>query len=69
MRISEYKEIDGEMKLVSRDMTQEEIAEIFVAEEEAEPIDALKEMITEMSTATTLAQMRSAAKSFLDKTE
>ena len=49
---------------VYREMTAEELAEL----ETAAP-DALTEMVTAMSTATTLAQMRSAAKNFLEKTE
>ena len=47
-----------------REMTAEELAEL----ETAAP-DALTEMVTAMSTATTIAQMRSAAKEFLNKTE
>ena len=47
---------------VYREMTAEELAEL----EPATP-DALTEMVTAMSTATTIAQMRSAAKSFLEK--
>jgi len=49
---------------VYREMTAEELAEL----ETAAP-DALTEMVTAMSTATTIAQMRSAAKNFLEKTE
>jgi len=49
---------------VYREMTAEELAEL----ETAAP-DALTEMVTAMSTATTIAQMRSAAKEFLNKTE
>jgi len=49
---------------IYREMTAEELAEL----EPATP-DALTEMVTAMSTATTIAQMRSAAKSFLEKTE
>ena len=49
---------------VYREMTAEELAEL----EPAAP-DALTEMVTAMSTATTIAQMRSAAKEFLNKTE
>ena len=68
--ISEYKLVDGEMKFVNREMTAEEEAALPQFEEtETTPENALKEMITEMSTATTLAQMRNAAKVFLDKTE
>ena len=68
--ISEYKLVDGEMKFVDREMTAEEEAALPQIEEPATaPENALKEMITEMSTATTLAQMRSAAKAFLEKTE
>lgn len=36
---------------------------------EAEKANALTEMITSMSTATTLAQMRKACKDFLERTE
>ena len=49
---------------IYREMTAEELAEL----EPATP-DALTEMVTAMSTATTIAQMRSAAKNFLEKTE
>ena len=49
---------------IYREMTAEELAEL----NDATP-DALTEMVAEMSTATTLAQMRSAAKNFLEKTE
>lgn len=69
MIIAELKQIDGKMKLVAREATKKEIAEIPEIEEQEAQTDALKEMITEMSTATTLAQMRNAAKAFLDKTE
>lgn len=71
MRIGEYKQVDGEMKLVTREMTAEEIAELeaLQAGEPTQGTDALKEMITAMSTATTIAQMRNAAKEFLNKTE
>ena len=47
-----------------RELTAEELAELNAATP-----DALTEMVAEMSTATTLAQMRSAAKNFLEKTE
>ncbi len=47
-----------------REMTVEELAEL----EPATP-DAFTEMVEAMSTATTIAQMRSAAKNFLEKTE
>lgn len=68
--IGEYKMKDGKMQLVAREMTAEEEAALPQFEEtEATTENALKEMITEMSTATTLAQMRNAAKAFLDKTE
>ena len=68
--IAEYQLIDGEMRLVEREMTAEEEAVLPQVEEtEATPENALKEMITEMSKATTLAQMRSAARAFLEKTE
>lgn len=49
---------------IYREMTAEELAELNAATP-----DALTEMVAEMSTATTLAQMRSAAKNFLEKTE
>lgn len=68
MKINELVNVDGEIKAVTREMTAEEIAD-FPVTEEPEPADALKEMIVAMSTATTIAQMRSAAKSFLDRTE
>ena len=57
---------------VYRDMTPEEVERIYNHNEEAEENDkpdALTEMITTMSNATTLAQMRAAAKLFLEKTE
>jgi hypothetical protein len=50
---------------VYRDMTPEEEKE-WDAENNG---DALTQMISAMSTATTVAQMRAAAKSFLEKTE
>ena len=49
---------------IYREMTAEELAEL----DSATP-DALTEMVTEMSAATTIAQMRAAAKKFLVKTE
>lgn len=55
-----------------REMTPEEVMLFGYEEEEAteKPTpDALTEMVEAMSTATTLAQMRSAAKNFLEKTE
>lgn len=55
-----------------RDMTAAEISEMEARQSDkagtSEP-DALTKMITAMSTATSLSQMRSAAKEFLDKTE
>ena len=53
-----------------REMTLEEESFLFSEEqvEQSQP-DALTEMVTAMSTATTLAQMRSACKTFLEKTE
>ena len=57
---------------VYRDMTPEEVERIYNHNEEAEENDKpdpLTEMITTMSNATTLAQMRAAAKLFLEKTE
>ena len=56
---------------VCREMTPEE--EMLFGFEDEEIVDsspdALTEMVTAMSTATTIAQMRSAAKTFLEKTE
>ena len=53
-----------------REMTLEEETLLFSEEQNEQPQpDALTEMVTSMSTATTLAQMRSAAKNFLEKTE
>lgn len=49
---------------VYREMTAEELAQLDTATP-----DALIEMVTAMSNATTIAQMRSAAKNFLEKTE
>lgn len=49
---------------VYREMTAEEMAEL-----ESTSPDALTEMATAMSTATTIAQMRAAAKKFLENTE
>ena len=57
---------------IYRDMTPEEVERLYNHNEEAEANekpDALTEMITTMSNATTLAQMRAAAKLFLEKTE
>lgn len=59
--------IDGKC----REVTPEEEL-LFGYEDEAvesTQTDALTEMVTAMSTATTIAQMRSAAKNFLEKTE
>lgn len=67
MKIAEYKQKDGEMKLVSREATKKEIAEIPEIEEQEAQTDALTEMITKMSTATTLAQVRKAAEICLEK--
>lgn len=73
MKINELKNINGEMKAVTREMTAEEEA-AFLDSAPDEPAsgesgtDALKEMITAMSTASTVAQMRNAAKEFLNKT-
>ena len=50
---------------VYRDMTPEEEKELDTENN----ADALTEMISAISTATTLAQMRAAAKAFLEKTE
>ena len=54
---------------VYREMTAEEIEAYNAASAELEeiPTDALREMITQLSTATTLAQMRAVAKDFLEK--
>lgn len=49
---------------IYRDMTAEELAAL-----EQETPDALTEMVTAISTASTLEQMREAAKIFLNKTE
>ncbi len=49
---------------VYRDMTDEELKDL----DRPNP-NALTEMIESMSTATTLAQMRNAARIFLEKTE
>lgn len=49
---------------VYREMTPEEMETL-----DNETPNALTEMVTAMSTATTIAQMRAAAKSFLDKTD
>lgn len=53
-----------------REMTPEEIA-LFGIEDEGvvEQPNALTEMVEAMSSATTLAQLRMAAKNFLEKTE
>ena len=48
---------------IYREMTAEELAELASATP-----DALTEMVTAMSTATTIGQMREAAKTFLEKT-
>ena len=72
MKINELIKNGDTVEMVTREMTEEEIAELPEVDEEAEvtaPTNALTEMITEMSKATTLAQMRNAAKAFLDKTE
>ena len=53
-----------------REMTLEEESLLFSEEQDEQPQpDALTEMVTEMSAATTIAQMRAAAKKFLVKTE
>ena len=49
---------------IYREMTPEELETL-----DNEIPDALTEMISSMSNATTLAQMRSACKTFLEKTE
>lgn len=48
---------------IYREMTAEELAEL-----EPTTPDALTEMVTAISTATTLAQMRESAKIFLERT-
>ena len=73
IKISEYKMVDGEMRLVTRKMTAEEEAAFLDSAPSSlvsgeSGTDALKEMITAMSTASTLVQMRNAAKEFLNKT-
>lgn len=68
MKIAEYK--NGSM--VYRDMTPEEEAEFQTTEEtepEANSETALKEFITGLSTATTISQIRSLAKEFIERTE
>lgn len=59
--------IDG----VYRDMTPEEEALYYgnTKDDIEEQSNAFTEMISAMSTATTLGQMRAAAKTFLEKTE
>ena len=54
-----------------REMTPEEELLFGFEDKVVEPnkTDPLTEMVTAMSTATTIAQMRTAAKSFLDKTD
>lgn len=49
---------------IYREMTEEEIATL-----DNEKPNALTEMVEAMSNATTLAQMRNACKTFLEKTE
>ena len=51
------------------EMTAEEIAEIKALEEQIQPTDPLAKMAVAMSTATTLAQVRTAAKAFLEATQ
>ena len=55
---------------VCREITPQEEQQYFSEEyvEQPQP-DALTEMVTAMSNATTLSQMRSACKTFLEKTE
>lgn len=65
MKIAEYKKIGGKMKLVTREMTAEEISVTPEPAKAEEPADLLKDMVTAISTATTLAQIRNAAKTFL----
>lgn len=58
------------MGMSYRDMTPEEEAELFTEPYEvSENSNPLKEMAQAMSTATSLAQMRAAAKAFLTATE
>lgn len=49
-----------------REATAEEIAELEAMQAQAQQADPLTEMAAAMSTASTLAQMRAAAKAFLD---
>lgn len=73
MRINKLIKNGDKVEAITRDMTAEEEA-AFLDSAPDEPAsgesgtDALKEMITAMSTASTLAQMRNAAKEFLSKT-
>lgn len=73
MRINELIKNGDSTEVITREMTAEEEA-AFLDSAPDEPTDesgtdALKEMITAMSTASTIAQMRNAAKEFLTKTE
>lgn len=53
-----------------RELTEEEIQYLSDnSEPSAENVEPLKAMIQSMSTATTLAEMRAAAKQFLESTE
>lgn len=53
-----------------RELTEEEIQYLSSnSEPSAENVEPLKTMIQSMSTATTLAEMRAAAKQFLESTE
>ncbi len=53
-----------------RELTEEEIQYLSDnSEPSAETIEPLKAMVQSMSTATTLAEMRAAAKQFLESTE
>jgi len=56
------------MTAVTRDMTDEEIGTLHIVETPAESPNALTEMATALSIATSLAQMRDAAKLFLNST-
>lgn len=49
-----------------REATAEEMTELEAMQAQAQQPDPLTEMATAMSTAATLAQMRAAAKAFLD---
>lgn len=73
MKITEVVNNGVTTEVVTREMTAEEEAAFMDSSPDKvtggeSGTDALKEMITAMSTASTLAQMRNAAKEFLNKT-